>query len=163
MTDFDNTIPDPPEDLSLDSLADVPVDESEVAQATKDALPKAGWYTTEPEGATLKVGKAEASGRPYGRFFGKAVGPEDARLGFGFSWERRNRIVDGVDTGKPDQMYVNYTRLVAMYKASQEVAPSKVQDILTFLASVPIQMRIVPNRDGTDYFVVGLKLPGERG
>lgn len=147
------------EDVQVDALADIPVDEGEVQQGLKDASMAAGWYTTDPEVATVTTGKSEKTSRPYARFFGRVVGPEDGRIGFGWSWQRENRMTpDGQDTGKPDGMYQNYITLVQLYQRAFEVKPQTVADVNKFVATTPLQVRIVKGRDGGN-FVVALRLP----
>lgn len=156
MTDFDGTPMD--EEVSLDTLADIPVDMGEVTQGLKDASLPAGWYTTDPELGIVSVGRSDKTSRPYARFFGAITGPESGKYGFGWSWERHNRIVDGVDTGKPDQMYKNFATLVTLYEKAHEERPKKVDDVNKWVASIPIQIRLVPGRDGGDPFLVAMRL-----
>ena len=155
MTEFENV---PDEDVSLDTLADVPVDTGEVAQGLKDASMPAGWYTTDPEQGVVSVGRSEKTNRPYARFFGVITGAETGKYGFGWSWERHNRVTDGVDTGKPDQMYKNYATLVTLYEKAREEKPKKVSDVNQFVAGTAIQIRLVPGRDGGDPFMVAMRL-----
>ena len=148
MTEFDTGSN---EDNALDQLADVPVDMGEVEQARKDASLARGWYTTDPENSVVTVGKAKDSGRLYARFFGVVSGPEEGRYGFGWSWERRNRIIDGVDTGKPDGMYQTYTNLLKLYQSVAGEAPKKVSDLNEFVRVTPLLVNIIQGKDGGNF------------
>src|SRR3990167_839134 len=148
----------PEEEVTLDSLADVPIDTGEVAQGAKDAKMTAGWYTTDPEAAVVKVGKSEKNGRAYARFFGRVVGAEEGRIGFAWSWIRFNRVRDGGDTGKPDMLYKAYVDLVGLYEKAFEAKPEKVSDINRFVETTPIQVRVIPGND--DPMVVQFRLIG---
>ena len=150
MTDFDSPEIDAPVDeTALDLLADVPVDDSEVAQGLKDSKATPGWYTTDPENLVVKTGKAAKTGRAYARAFGLMTGPESARIGFAWSWERQNwKDADGTDTGKPDGLYKNYVTLVALYTKACEAKPKKVSDVNAFVQQTPIQVRVIVKKNG---------------
>lgn len=143
----------------LDALADVPVDEGEIAQGRKDALVPAGWYTTDPEQLAVTVGKSEKTGRPYARAFGVMTGPEEGRVGFSWSWQRANRREEsGEDTGKPDGMYRNYMTLVGLYEKSVGAKPKTVREVNEFVGTTPLQVRVIQTRQD-DNMVVALRLP----
>lgn len=150
----------PPDDtdIGLDVLADVPLDEGEVQKGKADSLLKVGSYTTDPENTMVRVDKSKGDGRPYARSFGIVRGPEEGRLGFAFSWERRNRVIDGFDTGKPDFLYRNYCRLFDLYTETMEAKPKKATDLVHFVQTVPLKLRVIQRQDGSDNMVVNISL-----
>ena len=140
------------EDANLAALADGPVDMGEVDRGAKDASIAKGWYVTDPENSTVTVGIAKDSGRNYARYFGKVVGPEETMWGFGWSWERRNRITkDGENTGKPDNMYQTYINLVTLYTKVHRESPKRVSDLNAWVRRTPLQVNIIQGKSGGNF------------
>mgnify|MGYP001576305371 FL=1 len=152
----------PDYDAEIDVLADVPIDEGEVQKGKSDSLLAEGRYTTSPEDTITRTAQTRDGRRPYASVFGVVNGPEPGRIGFRFSWIRQNRAIDGVDTGKPDSMFKNYCKLVDLYaQAYPGEKPKKVTDLYHFVTTMPLQYRVIKNREGDDNMVVNISLPRE--
>ena len=139
--------------VELDELLETPINMEEVARTRKDSMLPVGTYTTTPP-LTVAVRKSE-EGRVFLRAFGAVtLGDNSGKVGFSVSPERKNKVVDAEDSGKPDFPSRLYVQLVKAYEDASGEKPSSLGSLKSYLENYPVKLRLIQGSD--DNMVVAI-------